>query len=254
MDRLKSNQSDEDAKAFVNRLALLRAKWEGLEGKKLLAAAIEEFGDDIAVTSSFGSESVVELHMLSLVSPSTQVIFLNTGKLFGETLRYRDLLKSELGLTNVSSISPSADDTARLDPQGTLWNSNPNMCCNFRKTLPQERELEGKLAIITGRKRFQTQARKNIPFVDLVRRPQDFGGFRFVINPLANWSAEQLAAYIEKHNLPRHPLVKDGFLSIGCMPCTQRTTATNYRAGRWEGIEKDECGIHPDSFVGGEGI
>lgn len=254
MDRVEQNQPIPDYKSYVAQLAQLHASWDGLEGAELIAASVEKFGDRLAVTSSFGSESVVELHMLSQISPSTKVIFLNTGKLFGETLSYLELVKNKLGLTNISVMEPDLADKKKLDPKGVLWNSNPDQCCHFRKTLPQERALKDIDAIITGRKRFQTAARQNLPFVDLVKRPEGFDGLRWTINPLAAWSLDEIHTYIEKQGLPRHPLVKDGFLSIGCMPCTDRTTPEDYRAGRWVGRGKEECGIHQNSFVDGDGI
>ena len=248
-------QLKQDAAApYLARLAHMRARFDGLDGRALIEAALAEFGDRLALTSSFGSEAVVELHMISQINPSMPVIFLNTGKMFGETLRYRDLLQTRLGLTDIRSISPDPADRARLDPQGTLWSRDPDLCCHFRKTLPQERALEGFEAIITGRKRFQTAARQHIGAVDLVERPQGFSGFRFTINPLAHWTLEEINAYIDRHDLPRHPLVAAGYLSIGCMPCTARAEAGAYRSGRWAGQEKEECGIHQPSFIGGDGI
>ena len=115
-------QLKQDAAApYLARLAQMRARFDGLDGRALIEAALAEFGDRLALTSSFGSEAVVELHMISQINPSMPVIFLNTGKMFGETLRYRDLLQTRLGLTDIRSISPDPADRARLDPQGTLW-------------------------------------------------------------------------------------------------------------------------------------
>ena len=250
---------EKESHPYLAKLAQLRASWEGIEGEALITKAIEEFGERLAMTCSFGSESVVELHMLSRISPSTKVVFLDTGKLFGETLRYRDLLAEKLKLTNIQTMTPDPADTQRLDPKGRLWSETPDLCCHFRKTLPQERALEGVDAIITGRKRFQTALRQNMPFIDLVQKPSDskpggFEGLRWTINPLAAWSLEQIEGYIQKHELPVHPLVKEGFLSIGCMPCTERTSKERYREGRWAGRDKEECGIHQNSFSDGAGI
>lgn len=198
------------------------------------------------MVSSFGSESVVLLHLLSRVDPGVPVIFLNTGKLFGETLRYRDRLQEKLGLLDVRAIGPHPRDTQSLDPDGTLWSSNPDACCNFRKVLPLQRALAGFDAEITGRKRFQTASRSTIS-------PIELKGARFVVNPLWNWSLQDLKHHILKHDLPRHPLVDDGFVSIGCMPCTQRVQKDeDYRSGRWAGADKDECGIHAN--LDGDGI
>lgn len=237
----------------VDRLHQFNARWQGLEGAELIAASVEEFQDSLVMTSSFGSESAVELHMLAQINPSTKVVFLNTLKLFGETLRYRDLLVGQLGLTNVVSMEPAPADIQALDPKGVLWSSNPDLCCSFRKVIPKERALVGIDATITGRKRFQTQTRAKMPFVELVEKPAT-GAISWVINPLAAWELPQIHAYIEQHNLPSHPLVNEGYISIGCMPCTDRATAENYRAGRWVGRDKEECGIHDTAFTDGDGI
>jgi len=182
--------------------------------------------------------------MAAKVAPTVPVIFLNTGKLFGETLRYRDRLQDKLGLTDIRAIHPHPDDTAKLDPNGDLWSRDPDACCNFRKTLPLQRALKPFRAQITGRKRFQTSARSTM-------KPIGVHGDKFKINPLTDWDLNALNAYIDEHKLPKHPLVKDGYLSIGCMPCTERVKeGGDYRSGRWVGRDKDECGIHID----GDGI
>jgi phosphoadenosine phosphosulfate reductase len=233
--------------ALRKRLEELRARYAGANASTLLRAMIKhEFPERISTVSSFGSESVVLLHLIAEIDPSVPVIFLNTGKLFGETLRYRDRLQEKLGLTDLRSVGPHPDDTRALDPDGTLWARDPDSCCNFRKVLPLRRAMAGFDAEITGRKRFQTLARTGMA-------PLELNGTRFVINPLWNWSLEDLKQHILKHELPRHPLVEDGFLSIGCMPCTQRVKdGEGYRSGRWAGSDKDECGIHEN--IEGDGI
>lgn len=233
--------------ALRARLDALRAKYDGADASALLGAMIkDEFPSRITTVSSFGSESVVLLHLISQIDPTVPVIFLNTGKLFGETLRYRDRLQEKLGLTDLRSIGPHPDDTRTLDPEGTLWARDPDSCCNFRKVLPLRRAMAGFDAEITGRKRFQTLARTGMA-------PLELNGTRFVVNPLWNWSLEDLKNHILAHDLPRHPLVEDGFLSIGCMPCTQRVKdGEDYRSGRWAGTNKDECGIHEN--IEGDGI
>jgi phosphoadenosine phosphosulfate reductase len=234
--------------ADMARLIQLRETYAGLEGTDLIAAMNQEFKGKLAVVSSFGSESAVLLHMLAQVDPTVPVIFLNTGKLFGETLRYRDRLQDVLGLTDLRSLSPHPADVKRLDPDGTLWSRDPDKCCALRKVWPLQRALEPFTAQMTGRKRFQTAARQAIETIELADG-------RFRINPLANFGREALDAYVEAHNLPRHPLVADGYLSIGCMPCTERVKdGSDYRSGRWAGSDKEECGIHEPNLVDGEGI
>lgn len=248
---------DMDAGAAVGstRLEALRAAYAGVAGQALLEAMIkQEFPGEIAVVSSFGAESVVLLHMVSEIDPMVPVIFLNTGKLFGETLRYRDRLQDRLGLTDIRVAGPHPGDLATKDPAGGLWNSDPNGCCFIRKVLPLERALTGFAASITGRKRFQTHTRAALAAIE-EEAVRDSDATRFKINPLVQWDLAALDTYIERARLPRHPLVKDGYLSIGCMPCTEQVPdGGGYRDGRWVGRDKDECGIHLPINQDGDGI
>jgi len=232
---------------FQDVLSSLRARTETMAAPELLAFALKEaFPDKIAVISSFAAESVVLLHQVAEIDPSTPVLFLNTHKLFGETLRYRDRLQEVLGLTDIRAIGPHPDDRAKLDPEGTLWSRDPDACCDFRKVVPLSRAITGFAAVITGRKRFQTSARSRMEKVELAD-----GRIRF--NPLLDWSLDDLMKYVETHNLPKHPLLNDGYPSIGCIPCTRRVAAgEGYRDGRWAGRLKEECGIH--SGIDGDGI
>jgi phosphoadenosine phosphosulfate reductase len=224
---------------ILAKLGQLQDAAKGRDAHGILQLALEgEFKGKSAVVSSFGAESAVLLHMVAEIDPATPILFLNTGKLFGETLRYRDRLQDLLGLGDVRSLAPNPADRAKLDPEGVLWSKDTDACCDFRKVIPLKRALEPFAAQITGRKRFQTRERAEMQAVEFFE-----GRFRF--NPLADWSLADLEAYTETHNLPRHPLVEDGYPSIGCMPCTRRVAAgEDYRAGRWAGLEKDECGIH----------
>jgi len=209
------------------------------------------FKDEICVVSSFGAESAVLLHMVAQIDPTTPVIFLNTGKLFGETLRFRDRLQTLLGLTDVRSIGPHPTDLSEKDRNENLWQKNNDLCCHIRKFLPQQRALKGFKAVLTGRKRFQTTQRSSMQRIEI----DDEAAARLRVNPLADFTLEDLRAYLETHNLPKHPLVKDGYLSIGCMPCTDKVKEGNdYRSGRWSEQEKEECGMHGTEFVYGEGI
>jgi phosphoadenosine phosphosulfate reductase len=166
------------------------------------------------------------------------VIFLDTGWLFEETLAYRDTLIAKLGLRDVRSIKPSEQALARHDPNGDLWFSDPDACCRIRKVEPLARALKPFDAWINGRKRFQGGLRAAMPVVE-----QD--GVRLKFNPFANVAREAIEAIYASADLPPHPLVAAGFLSVGCMPCTSRTQAgEDARAGRWRGRAKTECGIH----------
>ncbi len=228
--------------------ALQRAHAHATTSELLRAMIAKEFTGRIAIVSSFGAESAVLLHLIATIDPTTPVLFLNTGKLFGETLRYRDRLQEILGLTDLRAIGPHPVDRAHRDPEGNLWSKDPNACCNFRKTIPLARAMEGFDAWITGRKRFQTEDRSDMETIEMV-------GSRYRINPLAHWSQADLDAYMRDHHLPAHPLVRDGYLSIGCMSCTSRVEAgEDARSGRWRGQDKTECGIHVDTFTDGGGI
>ena len=242
-DRAGTGANDPVVKS---KLARLQAAAEGRDAADIIALAIkEEFADRTAVVSSFGSESAVLLHLVAQADPNTPVLFINTGKLFGETLRYRDRLQDVLGLGDIRTLGPHPADRAARDPDGTLWARDTDACCDFRKVIPIRRALEGFDAQITGRKRFQTHARAQMRTVEYFE-----GRFRF--NPLADWTQADLEAYVARHGLPKHPLVDDGYPSIGCMPCTRRVHAgEGYRDGRWSGLDKDECGIHG---LDGEGI
>lgn len=192
----------------------------------------------IALVSSFGTESAVLLHLVSEIDRAAPVIFLDTGKLFPETLQYRDALVARLGLQDVRSVQPNERALAMADPAGTLWQADPDICCWQRKVEPLDEALAGFPAWITGRKRFQGGLRAVLP---LIEREGD----RVKVNALASWSAEQLHRYIDQHGLPRHPLEAQGYRSIGCAPCTRPTApGQDARDGRWAGRSKTECGIH----------
>lgn len=238
---------DGQAQGGAVELARMRGAMAGASSLHLLQFALREaFPKRIAVISSFAAESVVLLHQVAQVDPETPVLFLNTGKLFAETLRYRDRLQELLGLTDIRTIGPHPADRDRIDPDGVLWSRDPDACCHFRKVVPLRKAIAGFAAVITGRKRFQTTQRAVMETIEIAD-----GRFRF--NPLTNWTRPELTDYIAAHNLPVHPLAEDGFLSIGCMPCTRRVqSGEDYRAGRWAGFEKTECGIH--TGIGGEGI
>ena len=188
--------------------------------------------------SSFGAEAAVLLHLAAKIDTAIPIIFLDTGKLFGETLRYRDTLIRHLGLRDVRSIRPDERRIVAEDPQGMLWRSDPDRCCALRKVEPLVRALDGFAAWINGRKRSHGGLRAALPLVERVEG-------RVKINPLANWTAADVAAYFAAHDLPPHPLEEDGYRSIGCLPCTYRTApGEEARAGRWRGRDKTECGIH----------
>jgi phosphoadenosine phosphosulfate reductase len=206
---------------------------------RLTQAIARDYPGRIALVSSFGAESVVLLHMVSRINPATPVLFNETGMLFPETLAYQREVAAELGLTNVRIVRPTAASLAAVDRNGRLHLADTDACCHLRKVVPIERALEPFAAWITGRKRYQSGTRKGMPLVE------HDGAHRVKLNPLADWSAADVRAYREAHDLPPHPLVARGFASIGCASCTGPVAADeDPRAGRWRGAAKTECGIH----------
>jgi phosphoadenosine phosphosulfate reductase len=206
---------------------------------EVIATALRTVGrEGLALVSSFGTESAALLKVMAEVDPAIPVIFLDTGWLFEETLAYRDTLIATLGLRDVRSIKPLEETLRREDPDRELWFSDPDACCQIRKVEPLKRALAPFRAWINGRKRFQGGLRAAIPVVE-----ED--GVRLKFNPFANVSRTEIEAIYAQTKLPPHPLVASGYLSVGCMPCTSRTSLDeDARAGRWRGRSKTECGIH----------
>ena len=222
--------------------AALDAQLTGLSAADALARLIgERLAGRIALVSSFGAEAAVLLHMVASIDASVPVLFLDTGKHFPETLAYRDELTERLGLNRVD-LYPEIADLQTRDDTGLRWSYDPDGCCELRKVKPLEKALANFDASFTGRKAFQSATRANLPRFEV--DSADVQG-RLKINPLIDWSAEDIAAYFETHDLPRHPLVDRGFPSIGCSPCTRQVgEGEDPRAGRWSGWDKVECGIH----------
>jgi phosphoadenosine phosphosulfate reductase len=228
-------------------IARLRRLYGRLPAQQLLRAMIEqEFPGRIAAVSSFGAESAVILALVAEIDPATPVVFLDTGWHFAETLAYRDRLVGLLGLTNLRPVTPAAADLRREDRDDRLHASDPDRCCHIRKVLPLERALAGHEAWITGRKRYQGGERSQLDVIE------DVDG-RVKINPLAGWTQAQIAAEFRARGLPLHPLVAQGYPSIGCAPCTVQAAANDGgRSGRWIDREKTECGIHRAKWVQAE--
>ena len=227
--------------ALQKRVDTLNRRYARAETRDLLADVIgHEFPGRIALVSSFGAESAVLLHLAASVDPGIEVVFVDTGTLFGQTRRYRDRLTELFGLGNVRSIEPDTELLAAADPRGMLFRDQPGLCCYLRKVEPLQRALPGREAWISGRKRFQSADRAEVQLFEIADG-------RIKINPLAHWTMDMIDACFERHDLPRHPMVEDGYLSIGCMPCTDRVRpGEDARAGRWRGLSRTECGIHTD--------
>ena len=218
---------------------VLNARFEGVDTQTMLRALFTEDAlGEIAVVSSFGTESAVLLHLVAKADPAIPVIFVDTLKMFPETLDYRKTLIETFGIKNASIVTPDAETLAEKDENGLRWSFDPDGCCAIRKVEPLARAKEGLDAWISGRKAFQSVTRENI-----ARFEVEDG--RLKINPLGDWVKADLEAYFEAHDLPRHPLEEQGYLSIGCAPCTTKVKpGEDPRAGRWRGWDKTECGIH----------
>lgn len=217
---------------------MLDAEAQTLPAEAVVARAIEEFRGRIALVSSFGAEAAALLHIVAKVDRTTPVVFLETGKHFAQTISYREDLARMLGLTDVRDIRPNPEEAAGEDPKGDLWRRDNDACCALRKVRPLAGALSDFDAWFTGRKRVHGGLRAYMPLVEAAPP-------HIKINPLARWSGEDVEAYAQAHGLPPHPLVEQGFPSIGCWPCTAPTAkGDDARAGRWRGLGKTECGIH----------
>ncbi|MEM8871672.1 MAG: phosphoadenylyl-sulfate reductase [Pseudomonadota bacterium] len=217
----------------------LNARYTGAPAEDILHAGLRFFAGGVALVSSFGAESAVLLHLAAQINPHVPVLMIDTLMLFPQTLEYQQELAFHLGLTDVRRIGLSVAEARETDPYAALHLSDPDRCCAVRKVAPLERALSGFTAHVSGRKRFQAGTRAAMPVFEA-----DHAG-RVKINPLADWRPADISAYFERHALPRHPLVDQGFPSIGCVPCTSQVNpGEDTRAGRWRGQSKTECGIH----------
>ncbi len=234
LDRVESAEA-----AVAARAADLDALYGHLDAHDIIERSVRElFAGEIAAVSSFGADSAVLLHLIAEVDPGLPVIFLDTGKHFGETLEYRDTLAADLGLENIRVVHPDEAALARIDPTGKLHETDTDSCCDVRKVEPMARGVAPYRAWFTGRKRFQASTRAALPVFEAV-------GSRIRINPLAKWTTADQAEYMRSHALRENPLVAYGYLSIGCFPCTQPVKpGEDARSGRWAGQAKTECGIH----------
>ncbi|MEO0543815.1 MAG: phosphoadenylyl-sulfate reductase [Pseudomonadota bacterium] len=206
----------------------------------LLRAGLAEqrFGR-LAAVSSFGADSAVLLHLISQVERDTPILFIDTRMLFQETLDYKAELIRFLGLTDVRTVAPDGQVIREKDPWGSLHKTDPDGCCAFRKTNVLHNALNGFDGWISGRKRHQSFSRSGLSHIE-----HQVNG-RTKLNPLADWSAQDLKDYAFAFDLPQHTLVNEGYPSIGCAPCTSKVSeGEDMRSGRWRGMDKVECGIH----------
>ncbi len=222
-------------------LNFLNDRLEKASPEDILRWAWNTFSPNIVASSSFQTQSVPLLHLISQITPSMKIIFIDTGYHFPETLTFCDELKNRLAL-NITVVRSAIEQSGQLEKYGeSLYRHDPDACCYMNKVEPMQRALEGMNALVTGIRHDQTSHRSKMKIVE--RRASGL----YEIHPLIHWSREQIFTYIQKHQLPRHPLLAKGYMSIGCAPCTQPVSLDQHeRAGRWTGTTKTECGLHLD--------
>lgn len=224
-------------------LDTLNVDLEARGARERLAWAVDTYGDKLLFTSSFGPGSGALLHLWSEVAHGLPVHFIDTGYLFPETLAYRDTLVSALGL-NLQVLKPVMERGRFLQKYGlTLYRDDPDQCCAINKVEPLQAALPGKEAWVSGLRRDQSPTRAATPIVLATDGPVK-------VHPIADWHARDVYQYLQAHGVPEHPLFEQGYVSVGCAPCTRPVMPgeDDERAGRWAGSQKTECGLH--TFLG----
>jgi phosphoadenosine phosphosulfate reductase len=210
---------------------------EDATASEILTWARDEFGSRLVVTSSLAD--TVMIHLAEQVAPGIDVIFLDTGYHFVETIGTRDAVKAvhNVNLLSITPVQSVAEQDAAYGKD--LFARNPDQCCALRKVQPLNAALEGYSAWATGLRRADSPSRAGTPIVSW-----DAKRNLVKVAPIARWSDDDVANYIEANSLMVNPLLEDGYASIGCAPCTRRTAGGDARSGRWAGLGKTECGIH----------
>jgi phosphoadenosine phosphosulfate reductase len=212
-----------------DELAALNEQFESAPASKIIRWAVEQFHPFLCMTASMTDAVLIDL--ATKVEPGIEVVFIDTGYHFPETLDTVEHVRRKYGL-NLRMMSVQHHDEE-------LWKVDPENCCSAVKVGQLDRALQGKLAWMSGLRRSEADTRKNTAIVG-----RDIRGL-VKINPIATWSDEDVAGYIADHDVPVNPLLLEGYLSIGCEPCTQLPTdPSDPRSGRWSGRDKTECGIH----------
>ena len=218
-----------DVERLRAEMAEQSAALESAPAGLVLAWAADRFGDKLAISCSF--QDAVLIDIATAVVPGIEVIFLDTGSHFPETLEYVEEVRARYDL-NLTVTQPVAG--------ADQWPCGSAQCCEFRKVRPLKEALAGKEAWVTGLKRVDAPTRSNTPIVSYEDNWE-----MVKINPLATWTDADIAGYAEDHELPEHPLVAKGYLSIGCAPTTRPVAiGEDPRSGRWAGSDKVECGLH----------
>lgn len=225
------------------KLEKFSQEFESKTPQEIIEWAVERYAPYVAMSSSFQTQSMPLLHMISQIAPDTPIFFINTGYHFWETLMFREQIAEEWKLNIIDVYRDSRWDVFVRQRTRTLPLEDPNLCCYLHKVQPMQKALKGYKAWITGIRRDQTSVRAQAKILEL---PQED---LLKVNPLLNWTRTDVQRYIEQHNLPKHPLYEKGYRSVGCAPCTVAIGANDdERAGRWAGRGKVECGLHTEMF------
>ena len=226
--------------ASVAQISRLAEQFESAHPREILSWAHCTFGETLAIVTSFQATGIVTLHLMRELAPATQVLTLDTGFLFPETINLINTLEERFQL-NLRRIRPRQTPRQQARDYGDrLWERNPDRCCHIRKTMPLREALAGYSAWVTGLRRDQSTKRANTP---IVSRDSRTGLIK--IAPFANWSSDMIWSYLRANDLPYNPLHDIGYPSIGCWTCTKAVhQEADARSGRWAQREKTECGIH----------
>jgi phosphoadenosine phosphosulfate reductase len=221
----------------------LSEEFETSTPQEILKWAIDTFWPQIALSSSFQTQSVPLLHMASLIRRDLLIFFLDTGYHFWETHMFREQLASHWQLNVLDLYRDDRWDEFARNRTRSLPGDDPNLCCFIHKVQPMQKALKDMNAWISGIRRDQTAVRAKAKILEL----QDDGLLK--VNPLLNWTKADIQRYAKEYRLPAHPLFQRGYRSIGCAPCTIAIGVNDdERAGRWSGRNKVECGLHTEMF------
>jgi phosphoadenosine phosphosulfate reductase len=227
----------------VQEIGKLSKEFETKTPQEIIEWAADRFCPNMAMSSSFQTQSMPLLHMTTRIIPDLPVLFIDTGYHFWDTLMFREKMGHEWGLNIIDLHRTPRWDSFMSQNARTLPVEDPNLCCYLHKVQPMQNALQGYQAWISGIRRDQTAVRSHAKILEL----QEDGLLK--INPLLNWKKADVERYIEEHNLPHHPLYEKGYRSIACAPCTVAIEKNDdERAGRWAGRGKVECGLHTSMF------
>ena len=227
----------------------LSKEFENASTEEILCWCWEHFGNKAAIGTSFQGAGLVILHLSRSLGCDFPLFTIDTGLLFPETLELKAQLEKRYGLSIESLVPEQTVEEQIRDIDPELWNTKPDLCCTLRKVLPLQKKLSQLDVWITGIRREQTLERRQAGMLELYHFDVLMDRFILKLNPLANWTRDQVQQFLKEHDIPINPLIAQGYRSIGCQPCTRSVReGDSERAGRWTGFDKAECGIH--TFLG----